>query len=85
MPRYLKQVKMIAKESTLKTPLKKNNGKRVAVAFNSSSSFKGCLGERWSAMDALVSIARDATREAICMVEGCLSARVKTMKRVRIV
>ena len=82
---FLKQVMVIARESTLKTVLERNNGRRVAVALSSSFSFKGCLGERKSAMAVLVSIPKEATRDAICTMEGCLSALVKMMNRVRIV
>ena len=78
-------MKVIARDSTLKIALERKSGRRVAVAFNSSSSFKGCLGERKSAMDVLVIIAKEATREAICTFDGCLSARVKMMNKVRIV
>ena len=82
---FLKQVMMIARESSLATPCERKRGKREAVAFNSSFSFRGCLGERKSAMAVLVSIAKEAIRDAICTLEGCLSARVKIMKSVRIV
>lgn len=82
---FLKQVKVIAQESTLKVALERKSGRRVAVAFNSSFSSKGCLGKRCSAMDVLVIIRKEVTRDAICMLEGCLSVRLKMMNRVRIV
>ena len=76
---------MTATESTLNAVLEKNSRKRVAVAFNSSVSCKGWFGKRCPAMDVLVIIAREATRDAICTLDGCLSAWVKMMNRARIV
>ena len=78
----LRRARLMARDRILKVTLERNRGSCKAVVL--SSSFIGSLSSRrWLAMEVLVTITIDATREAPCHQAGFLSALVKMTKRIK--
>ena len=79
----LRRARLMAREKIFKAPLERNRSRSEAVVFSSSFIDPCFLRRRYFAMAVLVTITKEAIKEATCHQGGLLSALVKMMKRVK--